>query len=84
MRISLTGPVRRDINVAVIDGRAGAVEGLEVTPTASLALSSTAFTRLACGRVAPAAVRDGALGGVEASGDTAFAERVVDHLAFTI
>jgi len=84
LRISLTGPVRRDINVAVIDGRAGAVEGLEVTPTASLALSSTAFTRLACGRVAPAAVRDGALGGVEASGDTAFAERVVDHLAFTI
>ncbi len=84
LRISLTGPVSRDINVAVVDGRARSVEDLEVAPTASLSLSSTAFTRLACGRVDPAAVRRGALGGVQASGDTALAERVVDHLAFTI
>ena len=82
--ISLTGPVHRDVKVAVIEGRARSVEGLEGPPTASLTMSSTAFTRLACGRITPATVRDGAVGGVQTSGDTAFANRVVDHLAFTI
>jgi uncharacterized protein (TIGR03083 family) len=84
LRITLTGPVRREVNAAVVDGRARVVEGLEGKPTASLAMSSTAFTRLACGRIAPATVMDGALGGVEMSGDAAFAQRIVDHLAFTI
>jgi uncharacterized protein (TIGR03083 family) len=84
VRISLTGPVERRIDVAVVDGRARAVAEVDGTPTASLALSSTAFTRLACGRIDAPSLRDGAFGGVALSGDTDFAERIVESLPFTI
>jgi uncharacterized protein (TIGR03083 family) len=84
VRISLTGPVDRGIEVAVVEGRARTVAEIEGSPTATLALSSTAFTRLACGRTDSASVRGGAFGGVALGGDTDFAGRIVDSLPFTI
>jgi uncharacterized protein (TIGR03083 family) len=84
VRISLTGPVKRDIEVAVVDGRARAVAGINGSPTTTLTMSSTAFTRLASGRVAAASVMTGAFGGVTLAGDTTFGERIVAALPFTI
>jgi uncharacterized protein (TIGR03083 family) len=77
--IELTGPVVRTLHVAV-DGRARVVDALDGPPTATVALASGTFTRLACGRVDPASV----LGDVELSGDMELANRVVSNLAFTI
>jgi uncharacterized protein (TIGR03083 family) len=82
--ITLTGPIRRTVHVVSIDGRAKAVAGLNGDPTAAIALTSTAFTRLACGRVEPAAVLGGGLGGVEMTGDRNLGRRLVANLAFTI
>lgn len=85
VRFDLTGPVRRRLDVSVIDGRARVVSGLEAQPTASIALSSGAFTRLACGRVGSEEVlNQRRLGGAKLSGDTELASRVVENLAFTI
>jgi uncharacterized protein (TIGR03083 family) len=84
VRITLTGPVERSIDVAVIDGRARPRHPTGYDPTAGIALSSSAFTRLACGRLDPAAVLDGARGGVLMSGDQALAEKLATSLAFTI
>jgi uncharacterized protein (TIGR03083 family) len=84
LRISLTGPVRRDIDVAVVDGRARVVDSVTGSPTATLALSSIAFTRLACGRVVAPSVLDGAYGGVTLGGDTTLALRILSSLPFTI
>jgi uncharacterized protein (TIGR03083 family) len=82
--ISLSGPVRRDVWVSVVDGRARVVDRVDGTPTSTLALSSNAFSRLACGRVPAASVLDGAFGGVALAGDPAFGERIVTSLPFTI
>jgi uncharacterized protein (TIGR03083 family) len=83
VRIELTGPVVRRIEVEVTD-RARVVDGLAGAPTAVLTLGSTAFARLSCGRITPAEVADGALGGVALEGDGELARRVFEHLAFTI
>jgi uncharacterized protein (TIGR03083 family) len=77
--LRLTGPVRRTVHVSVT-GRAQVVERLEGVATSEVAMGSTLFTRLAGGRIAPAA----AAGQVELSGDTALGQRLVDGLAFTI
>jgi uncharacterized protein (TIGR03083 family) len=82
--LTLTGPIRRTVHVASIDGRAKPVAGLQGEPTAAITLTSTAFTRLACGRVEPAAVLGGELGGVEMTGDADLGQRLVSNLAFTI
>ena len=84
VRIELTGPVARRVDVSVADGRARVVEALDGDPTATVTLGSNAFTRLACGRVAPADVAGGAFGGWTADGDSGLAQRVVDTLAVTI
>jgi uncharacterized protein (TIGR03083 family) len=75
----LTGPLERIIHVAV-DGRAQVVESLDGPATVTLSLGSTPFARLACGRVAPAAVQDR----VKVAGDDDLGRRVLDNLAFTI
>lgn len=84
----LTGPVARQLDVAVVDGRAKVVDHLPPEAgeraTASLTLSSSAFTRLACGRVDPGSVLNGALGGVALAGDQELGTRVVSNLGFTI
>jgi uncharacterized protein (TIGR03083 family) len=83
VRIDLTGPVTRRIDVDVTE-RAKVVDELAGDPTAGLELSSTAFARLACGRVAPAEVAAGAFGGAKLVGDEALAGRLLQNLAFTI
>lgn len=77
--IALTGPVCRDINVAV-DGRASVVPTLPAPATVTLRLTSSLFTRLAGGRVKPDAHR----AEVTIEGDTELGERIVDNLAYTI
>lgn len=85
VRIGLTGGVQRTLDVAVADGRARVVDDLAGDPTATVALGSTAFARLACGRVSPTAVLDeGQLGGARLAGDRDLGRRVVENLAFTI
>ncbi len=85
VRLQLTGPVERRVDVSVADGRARVVEALDGPPVATVTLGSDAFTRLACGRVEPAAVLDGGrLGGVRLDGDASLGRRVAEHLAFTI
>lgn len=83
VRILLTGPLTRRIDIDVTD-RARVVDALAGEPTATLELSSTAYTRLACGRIGPAEVAGGALGGAQLSGDGELARRVLENLAFTI
>lgn len=84
VRFRLTGPVHRNLDVAVVEGRATVVPSLDDAPTVSLSLSSGAFTRLAGGRVEPATVLGGALGGVGMEGDRELGEKVVSNFAFTI
>ena len=75
----LTGPVSRKLHV-VVDGRARLVDRLDDPPTVTVTLGSGAFTRLACGRVDPAAV----LGEIQLSGDTELGQRIVTGLPYTI
>jgi len=77
--ISLTGPVERELPV-VVEGRARLVDALPGSPTASLALSSTLFFRLAGGRIDAAA----AAGHIESGGDAQLASQIAANLAFTI
>lgn len=77
--IRLTGPVERDLYV-VVDGRARAVEAIDGEPTASLALSSALFMRLAGGRDDAGA----ALNSIELDGDLALARQLATSLAYTI
>ena len=79
VRIRLTGPVERDLHV-VVDGRARPVEAIDGEPTASLALSSSLFMRLAGGREDAGA----ALGRIELGGDLALARQLATNLAYTI
>jgi uncharacterized protein (TIGR03083 family) len=76
LKVELQGPIHRTIYAAVENGRA--------RTTTTAALSTTAFVRLACGRVQPDAVLSGALGGIQIFGDTQLARRFVTNLAFTI
>ncbi|HEX9065590.1 MAG TPA: maleylpyruvate isomerase family mycothiol-dependent enzyme [Streptosporangiaceae bacterium] len=77
--ISLRGPVERELAV-VVDGRAAVVPALDGPPTASLALSSSLFLRLAGGREDAEA----ALAGIELGGDQALARQLALNLAYTI
>ena len=79
VRIRLTGPVERALHV-VVDGRARPVEAIDGEPTASLALSSSLFMRLAGGREDTGA----ALGRIELGGDLALARQLATNLAYTI
>jgi uncharacterized protein (TIGR03083 family) len=82
VRIQLTGPVQREVLVAVRDGRAGPVASLSGAPDETVVLSSSAFTRLACGRIDPQAVLEGELGGVSFEG--ALGRQVAVNLAYTM
>lgn len=81
VRIEVTGPVVRTVDVAV-EGRAVVVPAGHGTPTATLRVPSDCLLRLACGRRSPA---DAARAGdVVLAGDEAVARAVVEHLPFTI
>jgi uncharacterized protein (TIGR03083 family) len=79
VRVELTAPVRRRLDV-VVDGRARLVDRIDGTPTATVELNSTLFTRLAGGRVNPA----DHFGEITLVGDRELGERVATHLAFTV
>jgi uncharacterized protein (TIGR03083 family) len=77
--ITLTGPVARELRV-VTSGRAKVVGEFEGEPSASLALTSSLFLRLAGGREDPQA----ALDRIELGGDVSLASQLATNLAFTI
>ncbi|KDE99755.1 hypothetical protein Y900_012620 [Mycolicibacterium aromaticivorans JS19b1 = JCM 16368] len=76
----LTGPVAREIDVAV-DGRAKQVAHLD-NPDAVLTTDSTTFIMLASGRIDPQAQID--TGAVTWSGDAELGERAARNLRFTM
>ena len=77
VRLELTGPLARTINVSV-DGRAKVVDEFDGDPTATIALDGLLFTRLAGGRTA---VDHDA---ITYGGDEAVGKRVVEHLNYVI
>ena len=78
VRLELTGPLQRTINVAV-DGRAQVVDDFGgAEPTATITLDGLLFTRLAGGRTA---VDHDA---ITYGGDEAVGKRVVEHLNYVI
>lgn len=79
--IELTGPVKRTMHVVVQGGRAKVVDEGPEPATATIAMSSSLFMRLAGGRAATLSSRHG---DIDFSGDLALAERVVTNLPFTI
>jgi len=79
VRINLTGPIDRQLNV-VVDGRARLAGSLYGEPTATLTLSSSLFLRLVGGREDPQA----ALGRIGLGGDAALGRQVATNLAYTI
>ena len=76
----LTGPIVRDINVAV-DGRAKRIGRLD-NPDATLITDSTTFIQLACGRIDPQVPIDS--GAVSWQGDDELGERAARNLRFTM
>ena len=79
VRIELTGPLRRTINVAV-EGRGQVVEDFGAEPTATIELDGLLFTRLAGGRTTLAEHPDA----VSYGGDETVGRRVVEHLNYVI
>ncbi|MCG7608725.1 MULTISPECIES: maleylpyruvate isomerase family mycothiol-dependent enzyme [Mycobacterium] len=79
VRIELTGPLRRTVNVA-IDGRGRLVESFDTEPTVTITLDGLLFTRLAGGRTTP----DRHAAEVSYRGEEAVGRRIVDHLNFVI
>jgi uncharacterized protein (TIGR03083 family) len=77
--IRLTGPIERDLRV-VTSGRAKVVEALDGEPTATIALRSSLFLRLAGGRQDPAE----ALGEITLGGDVGLARQLATNFAFTV
>lgn len=78
--ITLTGPVSREIRVAV-DGRAALVEDFGgAEPTVALTLDGLQFSRLAGGRPLMA----GRSEGVDYAGDTAAGARIIENLNYVI
>ncbi|MGF1596821.1 MAG: maleylpyruvate isomerase family mycothiol-dependent enzyme [Acidimicrobiales bacterium] len=76
----LTGPVERDICVAVV-GRATRVETLDA-PSVEVTTDSLTFVQLACGRLDPQAVIDA--GRITWTGDPTWGDRAARNLTFTM
>lgn len=80
VRIELTGPLRREINVAVHGrGRVVAIFDGE-PPTSTIELDGVLFTRIAGGRTTPAAHCDA----ITYHGDVVVGRRIVEHLNYMI
>jgi uncharacterized protein (TIGR03083 family) len=76
----LTGPLRRDLYVAV-DGRAKVVDSIE-RPDVELSTDSLTFVQLACGRIDPQRPIDA--GVVSWSGDAELGDRAARNLRYTM
>lgn len=80
VRIELTGPLAREINVAV-DGRGRVVPDFGgEEPTTTITLDAVLFTRVAGGRTAPAAPGTD----IGYGGDEAVGRRIVERLNYVI
>jgi len=77
VRLELTGPLSRTINVSV-DQRAKVVDELDAEPTATISLDGLLFTRLAGGRMA---VDHDA---ITYTGDETVGRRIVEHVNYVI
>ncbi|MFV0524446.1 MAG: maleylpyruvate isomerase N-terminal domain-containing protein [Acidimicrobiales bacterium] len=80
IRFHLTGPVKRDIDVAV-EGRATRVHDLP-DPDVTVTTDSTTFIMLACGRLDPQAVID--RGDISWTGDATWGDIAARNLRFTM
>lgn len=78
--LDLTGPVTRQVHVAVAGGRGSVLDEVTEEPTTVIRLDSGLFARLRGGRT----TADRHPGEVAVEGDTALGERLVHNLAFTI
>ena len=80
VRLELTGPLRRTINVAV-EGRGKVVDDFGgADPTATITLDGVLFTRLAGGRTTVGRHSDA----VSYGGDEGVGKRIVEHLNYVI
>jgi hypothetical protein len=77
----LTGPVKRDLPVVVVDGRARPVDHVE-RPDVELTTDTVTFILLAAGRIDPQAQIDA--GRVTWTGNSRLGERAARNLRFTI
>jgi uncharacterized protein (TIGR03083 family) len=77
IRLELTGPLSRTINVSV-DQRARVVDELDAEPTATISLDGLLFTRLAGGRTA---VDHDA---ITYTGDQTLGRQIVEHVNYVI
>jgi hypothetical protein len=78
--IELTGGVLRTIPITVVNGRAAIVESVPANPRCVITIDSTTFLALATGRGNPA----DHLGGINMSGDTELATRVIMQMNMMI
>ncbi|MEU4813450.1 maleylpyruvate isomerase family mycothiol-dependent enzyme [Nocardia fluminea] len=78
--LDLTGPVTRQVHVAVAGGRGSVLDEVSEQPTTVIRMDSGLFARLRGGRT----TADKHPGTVAVEGDTALGERLVHNLAFTI
>lgn len=79
VRLQLTGPLARTINVAVAGGRAKVVDDFDgAEPTATISLDGLLFSRLAGGRTAFDH------GAITYGGDESVGRRIVEHLNYVI
>ncbi|MEU4321854.1 maleylpyruvate isomerase N-terminal domain-containing protein [Nocardia fluminea] len=78
--LDLTGPVTRQVHVAVAGGRGSVLDEVSEEPTTVIRLDSGLFARLRGGRT----TAERHPGEVAVEGDTALGERLVHNLAFTI
>ena len=80
VRIALTGPLQREINVA-IQGRGRVVQDFGTEdPTSTVAVDGVLFTRIAGGRTTPGAHGDA----ITYGGDEVVGRRIVEHLKYVI
>jgi uncharacterized protein (TIGR03083 family) len=79
VRLELTGPVARTIDVEVAE-RAAVVDELSGPPTLTVTMPAGVFARLAGGRADPQTLRDQ----VTIDGDVELGERLIANLAYTI
>lgn len=78
--VRITGPVQRNIVIAVKDGRAAVIETSDVTPIVEIEFDSNVFNELATGRATSDQLREK----IKIVGDVALGERVVGALNMMI
>jgi len=77
---SVTGPMPRELAIAVIGGRAKRIDEIPPGPTLRLTMDSVTYERLACGRVAPSLAIDA--GEVRVTGDAALGRKLVAEMNY--